>query len=139
MLWSRVGREILVVVHRPIPIAELEWGAFLTHARNVARAAGGVKVLVRSEGHGGPDAGQRAVLGELCRGIDMQVAVLTHSRTIRGIARAVSWLGTVTVEAFVPSEVANALEWLRAPAADRDQMIAVLRLLERRAVLSTVA
>lgn len=139
MVQQRVGAHHLVVVHRPVPIDPNDWAYFLEVAESIARSAGRVHVLVRSEDKGGPDAGQRADLNERFSSLKMRVAVLTASRVTRGIAMALSWLKVVDIKAFPPGKLDPALEFLETDGSERPEVAAAVRELESRLDLSTVA
>lgn len=128
-----------MVVHRPVPIDEKEWKAFVDLAETVARERGRVEVLVRAEDKGGPHAGQRAELNERFSSLKMRVAVLTSSRITRGIAMALSWFKVVDIKAVAPTDVEGALDFLQTDASERGEIVATLRQLEQRLELSTVA
>lgn len=139
MVHQRAGADHLLCVHRPVPIEPEEWGRFLDAAESIARSAGQVRVLVRSEDKGGPDAAQRADLNERFANLKMRVAVLTASRVTRGIAMALQWLKVVDIKAFPPADVDKALAFLETPADQRAEVLATLRELQQRLALSGVA
>lgn len=139
MVQQRAGSDHLVAVHRPVPIDRDEWMHFLDAAESIARSAGHVKVLVRSEDKGGPDASQRADLNERFEKLKMRVAVLTASRVTRGIAMALQWLKVIDIKAFPPADVDKALDFLETPADARPEVVATLRELQERLELSGVA
>jgi hypothetical protein len=139
MLMQPAGARHLLLVHRPVPIDNAEWQEFLDVAESIARAKGGVEVLVRTEEKGGPDAGQRADLNDRFANLKMRVAVLTSSRITRGIAMALSWLKVIDIKALPPNDVDSALDFLETSDDERAEIIAALRRLEQRIQLSTVA
>lgn len=139
MMGRRAGVDHLVLVHRPVPIDSEEWKDFLDLAESIARSTGQVRVLVRTEDKGGPDASQRADLNERFEKLKIRVAVLTASRIARGIAMALQWLKVVDIKAVGPGEIDKALDFLETPKDERAEVIATLRQLEERMSLSGVA
>jgi hypothetical protein len=138
MMGRRAGVDHLVLVHRPVPIDSEEWKDFLDLAESIARSTGQVRVLVRTEDKGGPDASQRADLNERFEKLKIRVAVLTASRIARGIAMALQWFKIVDIKAVGPGEIDKALEFLETPKDERAEVIATLRQLEERMSLSGV-
>jgi hypothetical protein len=132
ILHRRVGRRTIAIVHRPVPMAKEDWADLIASVTHIGETEGAVYYCVRTEGAGGPDASMRAELNEVGQRFPIRAAVITSSRIAKGIAMAVSWLGTVKIKAFAPADMDAALGWLETPASEHDDLKATLRTLEYR-------
>lgn len=112
--------HVFVVVHADVLPDEQDW-ARLTLVRNANRT----KIrgnLVVAPPRASINAAQRAEVTAFMKETGSSVAVVTDSALIRGVARAVAFLG-VQVRAFPPSELANALNYLVVPAPRQAELI----------------
>jgi hypothetical protein len=104
--------HVLVIVHADLPPDPHDWARMI-----VVRNANRLKVrsnLVIAPPRASINAAQRADVAEFMRDSGRSIAVVTDSALIRGVAKAVGFLG-VQVRAFAPSELPSALNYLVVP------------------------
>jgi len=108
----------MLVVHADVPPDEGDWARMV-----VVRNANREKIrgnLVVAPPRASINAGQRADVAQFMKETGVSIAVVTDSALIRGVARAVGFLG-VQVRAFAPTELASALNFLAvAPSRHAD-------------------
>lgn len=110
----------MLVVHADIPPDEHDW-ARMTVVRNANRAR--IRgTLVIAQPRASLSASQRADVAQFMKSTGTSVAVVTDSALIRGVARAVAFLG-VNVRAFAPAELPDALGFLLVPQAKQSDML----------------
>jgi hypothetical protein len=112
--------HVMLIVHADMAPADADWARMC-----VVRNANGRKLrgtLVVAPPRASINAAQRADVATFMRETGCSVAVLTDSALIRGVARAVGFLG-VNVRAFEPSEIAPALSYLLLPASKHAEVI----------------
>jgi hypothetical protein len=126
--------HVMLVVHADMPPDAQDW-ARMTVVRNANRAK--IRgILVIAEPRASLSAAQRADVAQFINSTGTSVAVVTDSALIRGVARAVGFLG-VQVRAFSPAEVPAALQFLLVPQARHADMLR--RIDAMRAQLSAYA
>ena len=111
--------HVMLIVHADVPPDEADWARMA-----VVRNANREKIrsnLVIAPPRASINARQRADVAQFMRETGTSVAVLTDSALIRGVARAVGFLG-VQVRAFAPSELASALNFLVVPPSRHAEM-----------------
>jgi hypothetical protein len=110
--------HVMLVVHADVPPDEADWARMV-----VVRNANREKIrsnLVIAPPRASINAGQRADVAKFMKETGIAIAVVTDSALIRGVARAVGFLG-VQVRAFAPAELASALNFLAiAPSRHAD-------------------
>ena len=122
-----------VIVHANVPPDEQDW-ARLTLVRDANRRK--IRgILVVAPPRASLDAAQRASVTTFMKETRSTIAVVTDSALIRGVARAVGFMG-VQVRAFAPSELARALDYLVVPASRHADFTRRVEILE--AQLATV-
>ena len=106
--------HVMLVVHADMPPDDRDW-ARMVLVRNASRdnLRG---ILVVAPPRASINAAQRANVAQFMKETRMNLAVLTDSALIRGVALAVGLVG-VKVRAFAPSELVGALESLGVPAS----------------------
>jgi hypothetical protein len=125
--------HVFVVVHADVPPADEDW-ARLTLVRNANRT----KIrgnLVVAPPRASINAAQRASVTTFMKETGCSIAVITDSALIRGVARAVGFMG-VQVRAFPPAELTLALDYLSVPASRHAELARRLEIL--KAQLATV-
>jgi hypothetical protein len=112
--------HLMLVVHADMPPDDEDWTRMI-----VVRDANRVKIrgtLVIAQPRASLSAAQRADVAGFMKSTGTSVAVVTDSALIRGVARAVAFLG-VQVRAFSPAEVNDALQFLLVPQARHAHML----------------
>jgi hypothetical protein len=104
--------HVLLIVHADMPPTDEDW-ARMTVVRNAARERLR-SILVVAPPRASINASQRSDVAQFMKSTGASIGVITDSALIRGVARAVGFLG-VQVRAFEPSELANALNYLVVP------------------------
>ena len=104
--------HVMIIVHADMPPRDADWTR-MTVVRNASRdrLRG---TLVVAPPRASINASQRADVAQFMKGTNITIAVVTDSALIRGVARAVAFLG-VQVRAFTPSELTSALTFLIVP------------------------
>jgi hypothetical protein len=111
--------HVMLIVHADMPPDEADW-ARLVMVRNAHRE----KIrsnLVIAPPRASINAAQRADVAHFMKETGTSIAVVTDSALIRGVARAVGFLG-VQVRAFSPSELASGLNYLSVPQSRHADM-----------------
>ncbi|HYQ26559.1 MAG TPA: hypothetical protein VER04_05045 [Polyangiaceae bacterium] len=112
--------HVMLVVHADVPPDEDEW-ARMTVVRDANRAK--IRgVVVVAPARASLNAAQRADVAQFVRASGASVAVVTDSALMRGVARAVGFLG-VQVRAFSPTEQSEALRFSLVPQARHADML----------------
>lgn len=81
------------------------------------------------------NAAQRADVATFMKATGISIAVVTDSALVRGVARAVGFMG-VKVRAFQPSELKDALDYLAVPPTRHPELTRRVEIL--KAQLATV-
>ena len=111
--------HVLVIVHADMPPLDEDWRRMAVFRdANRDRIRGN---LVIAPPRASISASQRADVASFMRG-QVSIAVVTDSALIRGIARAVGFLG-VQVRAFSPRELESALNYLLVAASKHQEII----------------
>jgi len=106
--------HVLLIVHADVPPSDADWARLIV-VRNANRdKLRGNLVLAPPRANINPS--QRADVAQFMKETGASIAVVTDSALIRGVARAVGFLG-VKVRAFAPAELKSALEFLSVPAS----------------------
>jgi hypothetical protein len=114
-----IVEHVLLIVHADMPPTDADWARMIV-VRNAARDR--VRsILVVAPPRASINASQRADVAQFIKINGASIAVVTDSALIRGVARAVGFLG-VQVRAFAPSELANALNYLVVPQSRHPDM-----------------
>jgi hypothetical protein len=125
--------HVLVIVHADVPPDPQDW-ARLVLVRNANRT----KIrgnLVVAPPRATINGSQRADVAGFMKETGTSIAVVTDSALIRGVARAVGFLG-VQVRAFAPAELASALDYLVVPASRHAEVTRRVEIL--KAQLATI-
>jgi hypothetical protein len=112
--------HVLLIVHADMPPHPSDWSRMIT-VRNANRD----KLhgnLVIAPPRASINAAQRADVSSFMKETGTSVAVVTDSALIRGVARAVGFLG-VQVRAFAPTEMTSAFNFLVVPPSRHDDML----------------
>lgn len=88
-------------------------------------------VLVVAPPRASPSASQRSDVARSMKETGASTAVVTDSALVRGVARAIGFLG-VPVRAFSPAEVASALTFLSIPSTRHDDFIRRIEALKQQ-------
>jgi len=123
----------LVIVHADVPPDDRDW-ARLVLVRNANRT----KIrgnLVVAPPRATINSAQRADVASFMKETGTRIAVVTDSALIRGVARAVGFLG-VQVRAFAPSDVSSALDYLDVRESRQAEVVRRVEIL--KAQLATV-
>ena len=112
--------HVMLIVHADTPPLDEDWARMA-----VFRNANRDKIrsnLVIAPPRASISASQRADVASFMRESAVSIAVVTDSALIRGVARAVGFLG-VQVRAFSPKELESALNYLIVPPSKHAEMI----------------
>ncbi len=112
--------HVFVIVHADVPPDERDWARLM-----LVRNANRTKIrgnLVVAPPRATINAAQRADVATFMKETGISIAVVTDSALIRGVARAVGFLG-VQVRAFPPAELTSALNYLMVPASRHAELI----------------
>jgi hypothetical protein len=126
--------HVFLIVHADVPPDEQDW-ARLVLVRNANRT----KIrgnLVVAPPRAIINAAQRADVATFMKETGSSIAVVTDSALIRGVARAVGFLG-VKVRAFQPAELTSALDYLVMPKSQHAELVRRIEIL--KAQLASVA
>ncbi len=112
---SRTIDNVVILVHSANPPTDTEWNEIIELQRNNPSD----KTLVVSAG-GGPTNPQRMRMKEAIKGKqdNPMVAVVTESRVVRGIVKAMSWFNP-GIRSFNPDQLGDALTYLDIDEAKR--------------------
>jgi hypothetical protein len=103
-----------------VPPSDADWARMIV-VRNANRERLR-SLLVMAPPRASINASQRADVAQFMKLTGASIAVVTDSALVRGVARAVGFLG-VQVRAFQPTELATALNYLVVPASRHADMI----------------
>jgi hypothetical protein len=112
--------HVMVIVHADMPPSDGDWSRMI-----VVRNANREKIrgnLVVAPPRASINAAQRADVAQFMKETGTRVAVITDSALIRGVARAVGFLG-LHVRAFSPAELASAFNYLAVPQSRHAEML----------------
>lgn len=101
--------HVMLVVHADMPPSDADWARMV-----VVRNANRDRIrsnLVVAPPRASINASQRSDVAQFMKANGTSIAVVTDSALIRGVARAVGFLG-VQVRAFAPNELTSALDFL---------------------------
>jgi len=101
--------HVMLVVHADMPPSDADWARMV-----VVRNANRDRIrsnLVIAPPRASINASQRSDVAQFMKATGTSIAVVTDSALIRGVARAVGFLG-VQVRAFAPNELTSALNFL---------------------------
>jgi len=102
----------MLIVHADVPPSDSDW-ARMVLVRNANRERIRSNLVVAPP-RATINASQRADVAQFMKVTGTSIAVVTDSALVRGIARAVGFLG-VQVRAFTPAELTSALNFLIVP------------------------
>jgi hypothetical protein len=112
--------HVMLIVHADVPPDPEDWARMV-----VVRNANREKIrsnLVVAPPRASINAGQRSDVAQFMKETGITIAVVTDSALIRGVARAVGFLG-VQVRAFAPAEIASALNYVVVAPSRHADMI----------------
>lgn len=112
--------HVMLIVHADMPPDDADWQRMVT-VRNSNRA----KIrgnLVIAPPRASINAAQRADVASFMKASGVPIAVITDSALIRGVARAVGFLG-VQVRAYPRNELVDALNFLMVPPSRHADMV----------------
>lgn len=110
MILERVG-DALFLAHTSERPTDAEWEEFVDAAAELIARTGRGKFLVLTDG-GGPNATQRHAINNVCEGRDVQAAIMSDSRVVRGIVMAINWMKAMDIRPFPRDGLAPAVEFL---------------------------
>jgi hypothetical protein len=119
--------HVFVIVHADVAPDEQDW-ARLSLVRNANRTKLRGNLVVAPP-RATINASQRADVATFMKETGSSVAVVTDSALIRGVARAVGFLG-VQVRAFPPAELTSALDYLAVPTPRHAEFIRRVEILK---------
>ena len=101
--------HVMVIVHADVPPSDEDWARLIVvRNANRERLRGN---LVIAPPRASINGSQRADVAQFMKETGITIAVVTDSALIRGVARAVGFLG-VPVRAFTGNELTSALDFL---------------------------
>lgn len=120
----------MLLVHGPHPPGDAEWAEYL---RDLASwLPGSVGLLIVTAG-GGPTGSQRRALREVTAAAPdakTPTAVVSSSRLVRGIVRAIS-LFAPSIRVFAPGSLPDALAYVEVDPAEQPELLARIQQLQR--------
>lgn len=119
--------HVFLCVHADVPPNDEDWSR-LTVVRNANRN----KIrsnLVVAPPRASINSAQRADVAKFMKETGTNIAVVTDSALVRGVARAVSFMG-VPVRAFSVSELRSALDYLVVPVSRQAEFIRRVEILK---------
>lgn len=119
--------HVMLIVHADMPPDEADWQRMVT-VRNASRA----KIrgnLVIAPPRASINAAQRADVAAFMKATGAPIAVITDSALIRGVARAVGFLG-VQVRAYPRAELLSALNFLMVPPSRHADLLRRIEVLQ---------
>lgn len=134
MYWRVIPGVVVVVVHTDEAPSDADWEAYLQEISDNVEKVRGVLVYTNSAG---PSAPQRARSNEAFSktGADLQTAIMTGSRVVRGMVTALSWALGGKVKAFTTRQFNEAVACLGLDGEDQLKTRVVLKQLARAADL----
>lgn len=139
------GFHLVLVLHKNRAPSEPEWDSYIADYEAAGKRLGWSTAFLGSMAltdGGGPTATQRGdIAGRLTRPHPhLRGAVVTDNAMVRGIVTALNWVSpTVTVKAFDPLRLADAVAHLRLPASTVEPLWLEIEQLDQEIRLSTVA
>ena len=124
--------HVMVIVHADMPPDSDDW-ARMSRVRdaNLDKLRG---VLVIAPARASRSAAQRAEVAHAMKVTNASTAVVTESALIRGVARAIGFLG-IPVRAFAPAEMASALNYLVVPQSRHAELIKRAEMLQAQLLI----
>jgi len=119
--------HVFVIVHADVAPNDQDWNRMI-----LVRNANRVKVranLVVAPPRATINAAQRADVATFMKETGSSIAVVTDSALIRGVARAVGFMG-VQVRAFPPAELTQALDYLVVPKSRQAEIVRRVEILK---------
>lgn len=119
--------HVMLIVHADVPPEDADWQRMVT-VRNSNRA----KIrgsLVIAPPRASINAAQRADVAEFMKATGVPIAVITDSALIRGVARAVGFLG-VQVRAYPRTELVSAMNFLMVSPSRQADMLRRIEVLQ---------
>ncbi len=126
--------HVMLIVHADMPPHPSDWARMIT-VRNANRDKLHSNLVIAPP-RASIDAAQRADIAKFMKETGTSVAVVTDSALIRGVARAVGFLG-VQVRAFAPTELEGALNFLVVPQSKHADMMRRIDALKAQLASST--
>lgn len=114
--------DIVVAVYGESAPLDEEWKEYLAVLRPLSET---YRMVIFSAG-GGPSTMQRRDLEAATRNHKSRVAVVTSSRTARGIVTAISWFNR-EIKAFAPSKHQDAFTYLELAPNEIDAVLHAVR------------
>jgi hypothetical protein len=132
MHWRIIPDVVAVVVHTNEAPSDEDWDRYIDEVAKSGKAIKGVLVYTPSVG---PSAPQRARSSKALEqaGMDLQTAIMTTSRMVRGIVTAMTWAVGGKVKAFSTMEFNQAVVSLGLSEDDQLKTRVVLKQLARAA------
>lgn len=127
VLSEVISTTLMIAVYGTAQPNEAEWKLYIDHMRALDEP---IKVLICSAG-GGPTALQRSTIEELIADRQSTAAVVTASRSARGIVTALSWFKQ-GIRAFPPNKMVEAMVYLGLEQDEIDHVQARVAALARR-------
>lgn len=122
LLFEVVSSRMLIAMFSKDSPSDAEWARYIDAIANMGDE---VWVLAYSSG-GGPTVAHRRQLEDALGEREGRAAVVTTSRTARGIVAAIRWFNR-DIKAFAPGEWAAALEFMNVEASEAEQILRRLR------------
>ena len=99
----------MLVVHADMPPNDADWARMIV-VRNANRARLRCNLVIAPP-RASINTSQRAQVAQFLKDTGTSIAVVTDSALVRGVARAIGFLG-LRVRAFAPNEIGDALSYL---------------------------
>jgi hypothetical protein len=106
--------HVLLIVHADVPPSDADWSRLLL-VRNANRERLRSHLVIAPP-RASINASQRAEVARFMKETGMTIAVVTDSALVRGVARAIGFLG-VRLRAFAPGELTSALDFAIVPSS----------------------
>lgn len=115
--FGYAGGTVIWIGAGTVPTDE-EWAPYTRLWSEVSSKGGLLRCLVLAD-TAGPNAAQRQEVIKAVNGGNARTAVVSSSRTARGIVRVLGWFDT-SIRCFAPEDVRAALAFLEVSPAEQD-------------------
>lgn len=106
--------HVLLIVHADVPPSDADWSRLIL-VRNASRERLRSHLVIAPP-RASLNANQRADVARFMKETGISIAVVTDSALVRGVARAIGFLG-VHLRAFTPGELTSALDFAIVPSS----------------------
>ena len=106
--------HVLLIVHADVPPTDADWSRLIL-VRNANRERLRSHLVIAPP-RASINASQRADVTRFMKETGINIAVVTDSALVRGVARAIGFLG-VPLRAFAPGDLTRALDFVLVPTS----------------------